>query len=189
MTDDPHPTTSLDHHWCSIAEGARRLGVTPTAIRNRIKRGTLEVRPNGNFGRLVRIPLPVTGTVPVMDEEPMTITVPITVPPTGIDEMADMLVGELRDRLQELQERVRAVDAERIELRHELAQERADAAQEREKMLAMIKEAGDRYDRLQAERDADLAQHRSEVDALRDELQRAVEQLRQPWWRKVFRAA
>ena len=51
------PTASLDDEWCTINAAARRLGVTATAIRNRIKRGTLETRPNGNFGRLVRVPL------------------------------------------------------------------------------------------------------------------------------------
>ena len=55
--DEPAPTTSLDNDWCSVNEAARRLGVTATAIRNRIKRGTLDTRPNGNFGRLVRVPL------------------------------------------------------------------------------------------------------------------------------------
>jgi hypothetical protein len=44
--------------WLTIAAAARRLGVTPTAIRGRIERGTLEVKPNGNRGRLVRVPNP-----------------------------------------------------------------------------------------------------------------------------------
>ena len=44
--------------WVTIAEAARRLRVTPTAIRGRIERGTLEVKPNGNRGRLVRVPNP-----------------------------------------------------------------------------------------------------------------------------------
>jgi chromosome segregation ATPase len=38
-----------------VAEAARRLGVTPTAVRNRIERGTLESKPHGNRGRLVRL--------------------------------------------------------------------------------------------------------------------------------------
>ena len=49
---------SLDDEWLTVNGAARRLGVTATAIRNRIKRGTLETRPNGNFGRLVRVPVP-----------------------------------------------------------------------------------------------------------------------------------
>src|SRR5215213_10510590 len=81
--DEPAPTTSLDNDWCSVNEAARRLGVTATAIRNRIKRGTLDTRPNGNFGRLVRVPRtvtltpkePVPGTVPLTPQERVTLTV------------------------------------------------------------------------------------------------------------------
>ena len=62
--------------WCSINEAARRLGVTPTAIRNRIKRGTLEHRPNGNIGKLVRVPLTVTVIVTPTVPEPLEGTVP-----------------------------------------------------------------------------------------------------------------
>ena len=64
---DDTPTASLDDEWLSVNAAARRLGVTPTAIRNRIKRGTLEVR-NGNFGKLVRVPLTVPTTVALAPE-------------------------------------------------------------------------------------------------------------------------
>src|SRR4051812_14271370 len=88
---------------CSTNEAARRLSVTPTAIRNRIKRGTLKTKPNGNHGRLVRVPLPVipTVTLPVSltgsDTVPGTVTrtvsdtVPLTLP--------DPLVPELRAQI------------------------------------------------------------------------------------------
>ena len=82
MDDAPTPTASLDDEWLSVNAAARRIGVTPTAIRNRIKRGTLEVR-NGNFGKLVRVPLamqkPVALTVPLTPEEREPLTVTITV--------------------------------------------------------------------------------------------------------------
>ena len=71
------PTASLDDEWLSVNAAARRLGVTPTAIRNRIKRGTLEVR-NGNFGKLVRVPLTVPTTVTLAPEEPVRETVILT---------------------------------------------------------------------------------------------------------------
>src|SRR4051794_32688410 len=69
-----------DDDWCSINEAARRLSVTPTAIRNRIKRGTLKTKPNGNHGRLVRVPLLVTPTVTL----PVSLTGSDTVPGTVI---------------------------------------------------------------------------------------------------------
>ena len=71
-----------DKDWCSINEAARRLKVTPTAIRNRIKRGTLETKPNGNHGRLVRVPLPVPLMVPVTVTDTGSETVALTVTDT-----------------------------------------------------------------------------------------------------------
>ena len=72
---DPHGD---DGEWLSINAAARRLGVTATAIRNRIKRGTLEARPNGNFGKLVRVPLTVPETVIPTPEQPVRVTVTLT---------------------------------------------------------------------------------------------------------------
>src|SRR3954449_4027213 len=107
MHDEPPPDTSLDDEWCTVNEAARRLGVTATAIRNRVKRGTLETRPNGNFGRLVRVPLtvtlipeePVPGTVPLTVAEPVTLTVeervPLTVTLTVLTDHVETLKGML----------------------------------------------------------------------------------------------
>ena len=78
MDDTPTPTISLDDEWFSVNAAARRIGVTPTAIRNRIKRGTLEVR-NGNFGKLVRVPLTVPAPVTLAPEEREPLTVTVTV--------------------------------------------------------------------------------------------------------------
>ncbi len=78
MDDTPTPTISLDDEWFSVNAAARRIGVTPTAIRNRIKRGTLEVR-NGNFGKLVRVPLTVPARVSLTPEEREPLTVTVTV--------------------------------------------------------------------------------------------------------------
>lgn len=41
--------------WLSINAAARRLGVTPKAIRGRIERGTIEWRAAGNRGREVLV--------------------------------------------------------------------------------------------------------------------------------------
>jgi len=42
--------------WVTVAEAARRLGVTPRAVRNRMKRDTLHSRARGNEGREVFLP-------------------------------------------------------------------------------------------------------------------------------------
>ncbi|MBQ0819142.1 hypothetical protein KBI52_02640 [Microvirga sp. HBU67558] len=177
MADDHYPDTSLDDDWCSISEAARRLSVTPTAIRNRIKRGTLEVRPNGNFGRLVRVPRTVPDTVPD--------TVPLTVPEPVLDQITDVLVRELRERVADLQARAAAADAERTATQQEAARERLAAAQEREKLHTALVDTTQRLDRLHEARQADLNQHRQEMN----ELQRQLDDLqRRPWWRRIWAA-
>ena len=108
--------TPRDDEWCIVAEAARRLRVTPAAIRHRIKRRTLEVRPNGNVGHLVRVPRPVPGT----DVETLPSTMPETV------SVSDLNRKTARpDR--ELQARLASVDAERASLRQEMAQARGDS--------------------------------------------------------------
>src|SRR3954463_3567926 len=85
MSDDhPHGEgqPADDDGWCSVNEAARRLGVTPTAIRNRIKRRTLKTKPNGNHGHLVWVPRPVSPTLPLTADGTVTATVSPTVPET-----------------------------------------------------------------------------------------------------------
>lgn len=65
------PTPVPDDDWCTVAEAARRLGVTPTAIRNRMKRKSLEMRRNGNIGWLVHVPKPSPSPVPEPRESPL----------------------------------------------------------------------------------------------------------------------
>jgi hypothetical protein len=124
----PPPIASIDEEWLTIHAAARRLGVTPTAIRNRIKRGTLQTRPNGNFGRLVRVPLrlvrvPLTvpGTVPLTPEEPVTETVPPTVPLTvTLTVMADH-VATLKTALAKAEGELETLRPERERLAAEAA--------------------------------------------------------------------
>jgi hypothetical protein len=162
-----------DGDWCSINEAARRLKVTPTAIRNRIKRGTLETKPNGNHGRLVRVPLTVPLTV--------TGTGSDTVPPTVTDIVRPPNDGpSVIDVLNRLTERLEA----------ELASARAERDVERER-------AG-----REAERAAGLAVEAAAAEVLRgtvEVLRRALESERdlrmeiilrerdraRPWWRRL----
>jgi hypothetical protein len=41
--------------WCSVAEAARRIGVSEKAVRERIKHASIEWRPRGNSGREVLV--------------------------------------------------------------------------------------------------------------------------------------
>ena len=144
---ESHPTDNqADDGWCSINEAARRLGVTPTAIRNRIKRRTLKTKPNGNHGHLVWVPRPVSPTVP----ETMTPTVLGTVDP---------LVPELRGRIGELQTRLSAAQDELIAMARNLgaAQSEITALQAQTAEARADRDAW----RLQAERLATPAPRRS----------------------------
>lgn len=174
----PSPSTvpPIDEPWCSIAEAARRLGVTPTAIRNRVKRGTLRTKPNGNLGHLVFVPKPEPVTLTV--DETGADTVPGTVP-------VDTLVAELRGRLTELQAWIASSEAERAAVQRELTQERAQAAEERARLQSALLNSGQRLAGLSEARDADLERHRHEADELRQEIRALRER---PWWRRVWAA-
>ena len=131
-----------DDEWCGTQEAARRLGVTPAAVRHRIKRRTIEVKPDGNIGRLVRVPrtVPRTDPVPLPGTDPEPVPGPVAA-----------LIAELRDRISELQ-------AERASLRQEMAQERVAAASERaamqEAVTAQVKALTDVIEELRRDRQA-----------------------------------
>ena len=132
MDDEPPPTTSLDEEWCTVNAAARRIGVTATAIRNRIKRGTLETRPNGNFGRLVRVPLPVPNPVTPAPEEPVTGTMPVTPDERAILRMTlTVLAGHvdtLKNALAKAEAATARLGQERDEARRGLLAAQAEAA-------------------------------------------------------------
>ena len=159
---ESHPTDSqADDGWCSVNEAARRLGVTPTAIRNRIKRRTLKTKPNGNHGHLVWVPRPVSPTVPLNADGTVTSTVSPTVPETMTPTVlgtVDPLVPELRGRIGELQTRLSAAQDELIAMARNLgaAQSEITALQAQAAEARADRDAW----RLQAERLATPAPHR-----------------------------
>jgi hypothetical protein len=79
MTTDAKSVSPRDDDWCSIDEAAGRLGVTAAAIRSRIRRGTLESRPDGDFGRLVRAPFRVPSEGDPIAPETMALALTETV--------------------------------------------------------------------------------------------------------------
>jgi hypothetical protein len=154
-----------DDEWCSINEAARRLSVTPTAIRNRLKRGTLEHRPNGNQGKLVQVPRTVSLTVP----EPIPEPVPSTIPDTYRGEIKVLreLADERLGRLERAETQADRLTGELDRLRAELDEER----QERERLVRVIEEQASAV-RAQGE----------QIKLLTD----PREQARRPWWRRLF---
>jgi hypothetical protein len=148
--------------WCSVSEAARRLGVTPTAIRNRIKRGTLEHRPNGNQGKLVRVSRTVTLTVP----EPLggTVTPTVSDPYAGEIKALRELADERLARIERADMRADRLDNEVERLRGELDRER----QERERLVRVIEEQA-----------AAVRQQGEQIKLLTDQRER------RPWWRRL----
>jgi chromosome segregation ATPase len=105
--------------WLTVIEAARRLGVTPQAVRARIKRGTLEKRLDNRGNVLV-----------ALSEEREQ---PATTPPDSRDQ--EFLA--LREQVARLEERVVAAEAAKGELRRELGE-----VKDRERrLLAMLDEA------------------------------------------------
>jgi hypothetical protein len=130
-----------DQDWCSINEAARRLHVTPTAICNRIKRGTLKTMPHGNHGRLVRVPLPVTSRVTVTGSGTGSGTVTVTVP--------DPLVRELRAQISQLEGRLKASQDELLAM----AQRAGASESEVGTVKPMLDEVRSSRDELRRDRD------------------------------------
>lgn len=165
-----------DQDWCSINEAARRLGVTPTAIRNRVKRGTLKTRPNGNYGHLVHVPRP---QVPLTVSEPVSPTVPPTVPEPVTPTVTDTLIAELRERLA-------GMEARTIELRADVERERSERVQERERADHLASEVADMARQLARTIEEAGAREREITEKLaqaRAEL--AARQAQRSWWRRL----
>ena len=116
-------TVAEEPTWLTVIEAARRLGVTPQAVRARIKRGSLEKRLD-NRGNVL---------VAVADTYEQARTTP--------PDSRDQTLLALREQVARLEERVAAAESVKGELRREL-----DEVKERERRLLALVE------RLTAER-------------------------------------
>jgi hypothetical protein len=55
MDDEQSGDGPGDGQWLTVAAAARRLGISPRAVRGRIARGTMPWRAAGNTGKMVRV--------------------------------------------------------------------------------------------------------------------------------------
>lgn len=74
MDDEQSGDGPGDGQWLTVAAAARRLGISPRAVRGRIARGTMPWRAAGNTGKMVRVreedaSRDVSGDVPEDDYE------------------------------------------------------------------------------------------------------------------------
>jgi hypothetical protein len=134
MTGEPSPETP--GQWVSVAEAARRLGVTSRAIRSRIKHRTITFRPKGNIGREVFLPeAPPSPGEPVADSAALPGASagagdhpPPEPPPEGVELMELMEeLAEERAARGRAEGELAAKDALVAELRETVAAERARA--------------------------------------------------------------
>lgn len=163
-----------DVDWCSIAEAARRLGVTPTAIRNPIKRGTLKTRLNGNYGHLVHVPKP----------EPVSLTVSGTVPEQGVDTVP-LTVSERSSIEIELRAQVAALYARVDELREDAERERAERLTERERANHLADEVADTARQMGQIAQEAMQRERELRDQIAEAGRTVAEMRARPWWRRL----
>jgi hypothetical protein len=132
-------------NWVTIADAARRLGVTPKAIRNRLERGTLEWRPAGNRGREVLIRPGMEPGDGIGDQ-------PRDDPGDGPETVSLMVqVARLEERQAAIEMRAKAeVEALRGQIEVEIAARNAVIEQVRE-ALAVERARGDRLEAALAE--------------------------------------
>lgn len=144
--------------WLPIATAARRLGISPKAIRGRIERRTIVWKQDGNRGRLVLVhPGDGPGAAPEG---------PRDVPWDGEAEVA----------------------AEELAwLRGELAEARITIARLEEQKRAVQAVADEQVRAARAVAVADVATAQAEIAAqekLIEKLEEALAEARKPWWRR-----
>ena len=168
MAGEPPPETL--GQWVSVAEAARRLGVTSRAIRSRMAHRTITFRPKGNAGREVFLP-----------DAPAS--------PGGSAEDAAVLPGASAE----------AGDhphpeplPEGVELREELAEERVVRARLEERLAAgeqreiELRTAFARERAVLEDRIADMGSSLVAERKRADRLEAVLAEARRPWLAKVL---
>ena len=124
----------------SVREAARRLGVTPKAVRDRIKHGSLQARPKGNLGREVLLP-PGMAVREIDGELPGEAATAL--PGENAGEVAELLeeMAGLRHALGRAEGELAAKDALVAELRARAERAEAALAEARRPWLARVLES------------------------------------------------
>jgi hypothetical protein len=187
--DDP----GNDGAWVTVAEAARRLGVTPRAIRGRLDRGTIPWKPEGNDGRLVwvpsrDVPVPHPGTSPF--PIPGMVSPPsgdgIIPAPTPIPAGNEALEAELRVRIQALEVEREALIEAGDRLVDQMGEARERAAR-LEGELSALREAHQReLAAWHAASERQVGVMREALGDLAGRLDRAEALLARPWWRRLL---
>ena len=183
MAEEPAQGRPGDGHdpegeWLPIATAARRLGISPKAIRGRIERRTIVWKQDGNRGRLVLVhPGDGPGAAPEG---------PRDVPWDGEGEVAAEELAWLRGELAEaritiarLEEQKRAVQAaadEQVKAARAVAEQQVMAA----RAVAVADVATAQAEHAAQER---LIEKLEELLAAERE---ALADARRPWWRRLF---
>lgn len=116
--------------WLTIPVAAKRLGVTPQAIRNRINRGTLETQKNNRGQILVRVAPTVPSTVPA------TVGNRLASGDNPLQAIVERQLEQIAD-LREQVARLGGIDAAR-------QQQVADLQAERDRLLALVERLTER---------------------------------------------
>lgn len=117
--------------WVSVSEAGRRLGISPRAVRNRIKHKSLVARPKGNTGREVF--LAEGAQAPdVTREAPRT-------PPRDVPR-DDPGTIDLRLQVTRLEERLAAAELREADQRATVADLRAALEHERQERARLAAE-------------------------------------------------
>jgi regulator of protease activity HflC (stomatin/prohibitin superfamily) len=163
----------------TIKDAAKRLGITPIAVRKRVLRGTLPAEKDGNGQWWVSLP---ESDVGITVEDGATVTVTL---PTGIADGDTRVVTHLREEVEflrrELERRSDELRQEREGRGEELRSRTEELRQEQERRAEELR----RKDILLAE----FAKQISELSQRLPELPATTSPLDQPsrsWWQRLF---
>lgn len=158
-----------------VLEVARRLGITPDAVRARLRRGTLEgYRNNSGNWRIVSNDM-TPNTMLDTTSEALQHNTDATRHDAVSPELARLLTA-LVERIESNQARL---IKERAQLQDELQEARAEADQAKSDQVRLARDVATMFDELKT-----LADKHAELHANRARLQAELEQAQRRWWHR-----